>query len=425
MRRAAGLRRSWSFFCGLLMLTVALLAGPDARAGESRVLRAVRFGEEGRFTRIVLELDRAAPYAVTLARDPPRLFVDLPALSWSAAADAQAQPRGLARAIRPTPAPGGGTRVVVELVRPAELVARFAIPPTSARSGWRLVIDLEPEGSARLPPPPPPVIVEPTLPRPRPENLPALLAPGPRLDRPPALHGPSDGLAGAPGGRPVVVLDPGHGGADPGTIGVDGLKEKDVVLQIALEVERALLASGRYAVVLTRRGDEGLPLRERVRIANAAQAAVFLSLHADSIADPTISGASVYTLSETASDAEAAALAAKENKADVLSSVDLSRHDPTVASILIDLAQRDTMNKSVELAQALVDELRKVTPLLPNHRRFAGFAVLKSIEVPSALIELGYLSNPEEARRLVDPAHRRRLAAAIVAAIDRFLARVK
>ncbi|MCS6877081.1 MAG: N-acetylmuramoyl-L-alanine amidase [Geminicoccaceae bacterium] len=427
MRARAAYRGGRSRIVRLLFAVCAafpVCAGAPAQAGESRVLRAVRFGEEGRFTRIVLELDRAAVYRVALGREPPRLFVELPELLWQPRPDPLARPRGLARDIRPAPAPGGGTRVIVELARPAELVARFAIPPSPQNPAWRLVIDLEPEGAARLPPPPVPEVVEPSLPRPRPENLLAFLAPRPSLDRPPVLAAPADGL-GNVGRRPVVVLDPGHGGADPGTIGVDGLKEKDVVLQFALELERALLSTGRYAVVLTRRGDEGLGLRERVRIAREAQASVFLSLHADSIHDPAIFGASVYTLSETASDAEAAALAAKENKADILSGTDLSRHDPIVASILIDLAQRDTMNKSVELAQALAEELRKVTPLLRNHRRFAGFAVLKSLEVPSALIELGYLSNPEEAQRLADPLHRKRLAGAVLAAIDRHLAGLK
>jgi N-acetylmuramoyl-L-alanine amidase len=235
---------------------------------------------------------------------------------------------------------------------------------------------------------------------------------------------PSNGLVHPPG-RFVVAIDPGHGGSDPGTIGVDGIKEKDLVLAMGLELARALEATGRYAVVLTRRGDEGLALRERIKVARDGGAQLFLSLHADSIADPAVAGASVYTLSETASDEEAAALAAKENKADILSGTDLSRHDPIVASILIDLAQRDTLNKSIEFAQVLSDELGKVTPLLRNHRRFGGFAVLKSPEMPSVLIELGYLSNPDEAKRLGDARHRHKLARAILAAIDRHTGAVK
>ncbi|MCL6609054.1 MAG: N-acetylmuramoyl-L-alanine amidase, partial [Geminicoccaceae bacterium] len=263
--------------------------------------------------------------------------------------------------------------------------------------------------------------------RPRPAEPPAAPAEPslrPAVAPPASAPVPSNGLV-QPAGRIVVAVDPGHGGSDPGTIGVDGVKEKDLVLAMGLELARALEGTGRYTAVLTRRSDEGLALRERIKIAREAGAQLFLSLHADSIADPTVSGASVYTLSETASDEEAAALAAKENKADILTGVDLSRHDPIVAGILIDLAQRDTLNKSIDFSQILAEELAKVTPLLRNHRRFAGFAVLKSPETPSVLIELGYLSNPEEAKRLGDPRHRRKLAQAIVAAIDRHTGAVK
>lgn len=466
------------FVLALLALLFAQTASMPAGAQPAE-LRALRFGEQGRFTRIVLELDRPITWRSTLERTPPRLLVELPELLWRPRAEPLGRPRGLARGFVREPAAQGGSRLLIELTGPAELVARFAIPPGPDNPGWRLVIDLEPEGASRpfaptpgstaaapAPPsaagaaPPRPGAIEalPPLPRPRPDTLaaavaiaragqPALAAPAtpPPLLSPPGSAGaatppplvaapsPSrepaaaavNGQVGTPDPRPVIVLDPGHGGTDPGTIGVDGLKEKDIVLAIALELEQALLATGRYRVVLTRRADEGLALRERIRIARDAGAALFLSLHADSIADPQVQGASVYTLSETASDAEAAALAAKENKADILSGTDLTHHDPIVASILIDLAQRDTLNKSIELASALSEELKKVTTLLRNHRRFGGFAVLKSVEVPSALIELGYLSNPEEAKRLADGRHRKRLAGAIVAAVDRHLGNVR
>ncbi len=406
-------------------------------------LAAVRLGQQGRFTRVVLDLDRPVPFETRLERQPAQLVIDLVEPLGRVRLEPTVRPRGLARAVRGTALPGGGTRLAVELAGPAELVARFWIPPGTHSGAWRLVVDLEPEGAAR---PAPPAEPEPPLPRPRPVDAAAAFqaaraaaarpAPAqPAAARPAAA--PVEAAAAAareparngqvrpPGGRTVVAVDPGHGGPDPGTIGVDGLKEKDVVLAMGLELAEALEASGRYTALLTRRSDEGLALRERMRVARDGGAALFLSLHADSLADPQVAGASVYTLSETASDEEAAALASKENKADILTGTDLSRHDPIVASILIDLAQRDTLNKSIELAQALAGELQKVTPLLRNHRRFAGFAVLKSPETPSALIELGYLSSPEDARRLADPRHRRRLAQAILAAIDRHTGAVK
>ncbi len=218
----------------------------------------------------------------------------------------------------------------------------------------------------------------------------------------------------------MIVIDPGHGGVDPGTIGVGGLREKDLTLAMARALARELRQSGRYVVHLTRADDRFVPLRERVRIARRLGADLFLSLHMDSLADRRVQGASVYTLSEQASDAEAARLAAKENLVDVLAGLEVPVEDPTVARILLDLAQRDTLNKSIVLAEALVREIARVQPLLRRNRRYAGFAVLKAPDTPSVLIELGYLSNPQDAARLSDPAFRRRLAGAIRRAIDAY-----
>ncbi len=219
---------------------------------------------------------------------------------------------------------------------------------------------------------------------------------------------------------PVIVLDPGHGGVDPGTRGVNGVDEKEVTLAFARAVRRELLKSGRYRVFLTRSDDRFIPLRERVRFAQERGADLFMSLHADSIADPTIAGASVYTLSETASDAEAARLARKENKVDILAGVDLTGQDPIVASILIDLAWRETNNRSIRFAELLTEELGRVIRLLRRNRRFAGFVVLKSPETPSVLIELGYLSNERNAALLTEPGYRQRVAVAVRRAVDRY-----
>ena len=173
---------------------------------------------------------------------------------------------------------------------------------------------------------------------------------------------------------------------------------------------------------MTRATDVFLPLRERIRIARDADAALFMSLHADSLGDSQVKGASVYTLSEHSSDEEAALLAAKENKSDILAGTDLSVHDPIVAGILIDLAQRDTNNKSIAFADLLAADLGEATKLLRNNRRFAGFAVLKSPETPSVLIEIGYLSNAEDAKWLKEPEHLRQLGRAILKAVDRHFA---
>lgn len=223
--------------------------------------------------------------------------------------------------------------------------------------------------------------------------------------------------------RRVVVLDPGHGGQDPGAIGVSGVQEKAITLALAQEVRRHLEATGRYRVHLTRDGDEFLPLRERVQKARRWKADLFLSLHADSIGSTQTRGASVYTLSDTASDAESAALAARENRADIIVGVDLSHESRDVANILIDLAQRETLNRSAELAHLLVRELSQEVRMLPvRPHRFAGFAVLKAPDVPAALLELGYLSNAEDERLLRQTSHRRRVALGVQRAVDAFFA---
>jgi N-acetylmuramoyl-L-alanine amidase len=220
-----------------------------------------------------------------------------------------------------------------------------------------------------------------------------------------------------------VVLDAGHGGPDPGAIGVDGSLEKTITLGMAQELRRLLEADGRYRVVLTREDDTRVPLRERVAKARAAHADVFLSLHADSLTSAARQGGlSVFMLSETAANEEAALLAAQagETSGNILSSLDLSPYDAEVASMLIDLAQHDTSNRSLTFADGLVGELGKVTPLVRRPRRFAGFAVLTSPDTPSVLIELGFLSNRQDARALADRRHRRQLAGAIRRALNRY-----
>lgn len=219
-----------------------------------------------------------------------------------------------------------------------------------------------------------------------------------------------------------MVIDPGHGGVDPGTIGVSGTEEKEITLAAAKELKRQLEIGGRYKAVLTRDSDIFLPLRERVQIARNAHAQLFISLHADSIGTRSFSGSSVYTLSEKASDAETAALAARENKADVIAGADLSDYPGEVAGILIDLAQRETKNDSIKYARLLTGQLDRNGHVLEHGLRAAGFAVLKAPDVPSVLLEMGYLSNPKEERELRDPRYRAKLMAAVKRATDAYFA---
>jgi N-acetylmuramoyl-L-alanine amidase len=187
-------------------------------------------------------------------------------------------------------------------------------------------------------------------------------------------------------------------------------------------VARELRSRGRYRVVLTRDRDVFLRLRTRVEKARKAGADLFVSLHADSIKSRRFRGASVYTLSEKASDAEAARLAEWENKADIIAGLDLNRQSDEVTNILIDLAQRETMNFSAKFANILLPEIGKVGPLLRKSHRFAGFAVLKAPDIPSVLVEMGYLSNRDDERMLTSPKRRSKLVRAIATAIDKYFA---
>lgn len=221
-----------------------------------------------------------------------------------------------------------------------------------------------------------------------------------RIPLAPATIGPLIPPVEGPAGRPLVVIDPGHGGHDPGAISpFGGLMEKTLTLQAARKIRAALLASGRVRVALTRDADRFLALRERTAIARHLKADLFLSVHADS-GDRTALGASIYTLSDIASDREAQALAQRENKADILNGINLSGQDTAVASILVDLAQRETMARSVDFARLLRREGSGLVPFHASGLRMAGLAVLKAPDMPAALLELGYLSHPADVGRL-------------------------
>ena len=293
---------------------------------------------------------------------------------------------------------------MIDVARPVHVAKAFVLEPDTRR-GHRLVIDLADTTRTSFLQAVRKSQATRTPPLKRPENS---------VSEPPRKPGD---------GRPLIAIDPGHGGVDPGTRCKLGSREKVLTLKQAKELRRQLLQTKRYRVVLTRNRDVFVRLRERIAIAQRAGADLFLSLHADSIANHRIRGGAVYTLSERASDKEAAALARKENKADIIAGIDLNDQSKTVAKILIDLRQRLTKNDSVTLAKGLVKELRSSMRLLRNNHRFAGFAVLKAPDIPSVLIELGYLSNRQDEKLLRKPAHRRKVAKAIVRAINSYFAR--
>ena len=223
-------------------------------------------------------------------------------------------------------------------------------------------------------------------------------------------------------GLPTVVIDPGHGGMDPGAIGAHGVYEKDIVLATASEFARQLTVTGRFRVMLTRRSDEFLPLRERVARARAWKADLFVSIHADALPDAELRGLSVFTQSATASDREAAALAKSENRADLVAGINLAQQPREVWNILFDLTRRETGNLSVALAHKITTELGREVVLRGGAQRSADFAVLTAADVPSALVELGCLSNLAEARLLQQRAYQQKLARGLVRAVEAYFA---
>ena len=222
--------------------------------------------------------------------------------------------------------------------------------------------------------------------------------------------------------QPLVVIDPGHGGKDPGAIGVSGTYEKHVAFAAAGELARQLQATGRYRVSLTRENDVFIPLEDRVGVAQARGAALFISLHADALLDHTVQGASVYTLASTASDSQTAALAGRENAADRYGGPKVSGVSPHVAEILASLVRHETRASSADMQRQIVTFLGQDVPLLEHPARHAGFAVLKAADIPSVLVEMGFMSNLHDEAALRQGGHRAMVARAIRRAVDGYFA---
>lgn len=245
------------------------------------------------------------------------------------------------------------------------------------------------------------------------------------LDPPRSASGaPLPRVIGAKGtGRPLVVIDAGHGGHDPGSMASDGRMEKDAALAIAMAVRDELVASGRVRVAMTRESDRFLVLGERREIARRLGADLFLSIHADSAPNPAARGATIYTLSEIASDKVAAAVAARENRADVLNGVNLGGENQDVSSILFDLAQRETMNVSADFATMLQREMSGKVMFKNEYHRFAGLIVLKAPDVPSVLLETGYISNDDDVKLLFSKRYHQAIAEGVRRAVELHFAR--
>ena len=428
------------------VFSVGVLAAPT--------VKDVRIGQHQDMTRLVLDLTETANFKIFTLAGPDRVVIDMPSAHWALEERTLAIGRAGVVQVRFGQFTRETSRIVLDLARPLALQqARLLAPSPGGAATHRLVLDFVPVSAsaflATAKAAAPAAQSQDAAPAVQPSE-PAEEAPnaaraaqtaGPAEEAPKAATAvrPAEPMAEAritdpaepvpqprakPAVKPVrylIALDPGHGGRDPGAISASGVTEKTVVLTFARELRAALESSGRYRAVMTRNSDRKITLHRRVDIARDAGADLFLSIHVDRLEDARVRGASVYTLSNEASDVEAAELAARENKADIVADVDLSEgYDEEVAKVLISLVQQNTMNCSAVLAARLLPELVRVAPLINRSHRFADFRVLKAPDIPSVLVELGFLSNDQDAERLRSKSHRAALADAIVKALDTY-----
>lgn len=383
-----GLGRRFLVTTGLratLVLPAGVLASRVAVASSATGGTITQAAGETVFT---LATSHAPAYSIFALGGPPRLVIDLPGLIWSGGAAPSGV--GIVRGMRVGLNRPGVTRVVLDLAGPAAL-GRVEVVEQGA--GRALVVSLAPA--------PEQVFLRQTA---------SSVTPGAPATR--------EVAEAPPARKPLVMLDPGHGGRDPGAIGPGRTQEKHITLSAAAELRRALDRGDRVRVAMTRTRDVFVPLPDRVRAAQRAGADLFVSIHADALDDRSVRGASVYTLSERASDPLAERVARNENGADRFAGPSFTGVSPEAARILIALVRRDTLNGAARMAKLTVSSLSQEVAMLPNSHRFAGFVVLKAPEIPSVLVEMGFLSNRQDELLLRRPEHRRLVAAAMARSIE-------
>jgi len=361
----------------------------------------VRVGGDDTQTRFVVDLTQKIDITAFALANPYRVVIDMPQVVFRLPDKAGDQKRGLVTAFRYGLIMQGGSRIVLDTKGPVRVDKAFVLE-VSGDQPARLVLDLTPTDRDSF------------------MHAASLADHSTRS----AIAKPSQAPKVSTDPRPLVMLDPGHGGIDNGAKAASGELEKDVVLQFAQTLRQRLEQSGKYRVVMTRNDDTFIPLTERVHIARGQDASLFISIHADAIpkSEGQAEGATVYTLSENASDTEAARLAEAENRADAIAGVDLTAEPDDVANILVDLAQRETKTYSMQFAKLAVGELKATARLHKNPMKAAGFRVLTAPDVPSVLVELGYMSTKDDLKLLTSAAWQAKTAGALSQAIDNYFA---
>jgi len=371
----------------------------------------VRVAGDDKQTRFILDLDQKIDARAFVLGDPYRVVVDIPQVTFKLPSDAGSTGRGLIRAFRYGLVMPGGSRLVFDLTGPAKIEKSYVMDAANGQPA-RLVVELVAVERAAF---------KSTQPV---EEKPAL-RPGivREASAAPAETTGTANSAKSADPRPVIVIDPGHGGLDNGTQAPTGESEKTIVLDFAKALRDRIEKGGKFRVVMTRDDDTFIPLGDRVKIARANTAALFVSIHADALPkrEGDAQGATIYTLSDKASDAEAEKLAEAENKADAIAGINLTEEPADVADILIDLTQRETRTFSSRFAHILANEMKTVARMHKRPLKSAGFRVLKAHDVPSVLVELGYVSNKADLQHLVSESWRSRTVGSVAQAVDAFL----
>jgi N-acetylmuramoyl-L-alanine amidase len=391
--------RAALFVLGLMLALSAPERATAQNAAKDRTVALdVRLAGDASRTRLIIDLNKKIEVRAYTIANPNRVVIDLPEVIFDLPVGAGKNPRGLIAAFRYGQFAQGKARIVIDLREPALVDKTFVLAAVDDQPA-RLVIDLVRTDA---------VTFQKTAMVP--ERAPQLAA------KTPAKQSPADM-------RPMIVLDPGHGGLDAGAIAPTRDEEKEVVLEVAKKLRDQLVKTNRYRVVMTRNDDTFVSLEERVAIARSNAAALFISIHADSLSKGAgeASGATIYTLSERASDVDAQKLADKENDADKIAGY-LSQQPDDIANILFDLAHRDTKNHSAVFARTLVGSLKNAARLHKTPLKSAGFFVLKAPDVPSVLLELGYLSSPDDLKQMTSEAWQGKVAVSVMEAIDKYFA---
>ncbi len=392
---------------GLLLVTLwcAPCASNELPSADSLpVASDARIAGDATRTRFVVDLSRRIDISAFTLAEPDRVVIDLPQVVFELPATAGESGRGLIKAFRFGLIMQGAARIVLDVTGPVRVDKAFVLDRAESQPA-RLVVDLVATDRDSYV-----------------HNI-AIENAG-RHHEAVAEKGEREPPSQNDDPRPLIVLDPGHGGLDNGTRSPNGNDEKNIVLDFALELRDKLVATNKYRVLMTRSDDHFVSLGDRVALGRKNQAALFISIHADALPnhDSEARGATVYTLSDNASDAEAAHLAEDENRADAIAGFDLTDKSDDVADILIDLTQRETRSFSTYFARTLVSGLKTATRLHKHPIKAAGFRVLKAPDVPSVLIELGFVSNGEDLRSMISAAWRQRTTNSVVEAINAYFA---